>query len=67
MDILTYALARKIGKPSDAQVATALDDYLDQHPEATLQDGSVTQAKLNSSLYATDAQIAAIVSKIKGV
>lgn len=66
MDIVTYALARKIGKPSDAQVATALDNYLDQHPEATLQDGSVTQAKLNSGLYATDAQIAAIVSKIKG-
>lgn len=67
MDILTYALARKIGKTSDSQVATALDSYLEQHPEATLQDGSVTQAKLNSSLYATDAQIAAIVSKIKGV
>ena len=66
MDILTYALARKIGRPTDAQVATALDTYLDQHPEATLQDGSVTQAKLNSGLYATDAQIAAIVSKIKG-
>lgn len=66
MDILTYALARKIGKPSDAQVATALDDYLEQHPEATLQDGSVTQAKLNSGIYATGAQIAAIVSKIKG-
>ena len=66
MDIVTYALARKIGKPSDAQVATALDNYLDQHPEATLQDGSVTQAKLNSGLYATDGQIAAIVSKIKG-
>lgn len=67
MDILTYALAKKMGRPTDAQVATALDSYLEQHPEATLQDGSVTQAKLNSSLYATDAQIAAIVSKIKGV
>lgn len=45
MDIITYALAKKVGKPSDSQVAEALDDYMTDHPEAALQDGAVTQSK----------------------
>jgi hypothetical protein len=66
MDIITYALAKKVGKPSDSQVAEALDDYMTDHPEAALQDGVVTQAKLNNGVYATDAQISAMTQKIKG-
>lgn len=37
---------------SDPEVITqAVDDYLDEHPEAMLQDGSVTLPKLNSGMY----------------
>lgn len=55
MDILTYgALLNKFkdNKPTDAQVAQAVDDYLDDHPEATttVQDGAITYAKLDSNL-----------------
>ena len=58
MDILTYgALLNKVkdNKPTDAQVAQAVDDYLDDHPEATttVQDGAITYAKLDSNLKAT--------------
>jgi hypothetical protein len=66
MDIITYALAKKVGKPSDSQVAEALDGYMTEHPEAALQDGAVTQEKLNNGVYATDAQISAMTQKIKG-
>lgn len=41
------------GDPAtDEQVAEAVDDWLTAHPEATttVQDGSITKAKLNSSL-----------------
>jgi hypothetical protein len=52
MDIITYALAKKIGSPSEAQIESAVDNYLDAHPEATttVQDGSITKAKLNAEL-----------------
>lgn len=37
---------------SDPEVITqAVDGYLDEHPEAMLQDGSVTLPKLNSGMY----------------
>ena len=37
-----------VGTPSDAQVETAVDGWLDEHPEATttVQDGSITREKL---------------------
>lgn len=40
------------GLPTDAQTAAALSDWLNDHPEAvtTVQDGSITEAKLNSAL-----------------
>lgn len=36
--------------PSDAQVASALETYLNAHPEAMLKDGSVSISKLDSEL-----------------
>lgn len=40
------------GKPDPADITAAVDDWLDDHPEATttVQDGSITKAKLDSSL-----------------
>lgn len=41
-----------VGLPTDAQTADAVSAWLDEHPEATttVQDGSITKAKLNASL-----------------
>lgn len=41
-----------VGAPTDAQAAAAIAAWLNDHPEATttVQDGSITEAKLNSSL-----------------
>ena len=41
------------GGPTDAQVSSAVDTWLTEHPEATttVQDGSVTDAKLSDNLY----------------
>ncbi len=37
-----------VGNPTDAQVETAVNEWLNDHPEATttVQDGSITEAKL---------------------
>ena len=47
------ALMKK-NKPTDAQVESAVSDWLDDHPEATttVEDGSITYAKLASALAA---------------
>ena len=41
-----------VASPSDAQVGEAVSDWLEAHPEATttVQDGSITKAKLDSTL-----------------
>ena len=41
-----------VGLPTDAQTAAAVSDWLDDHPEATttVEDGSVTLAKLHSGV-----------------
>lgn len=48
------ALIKK-NKPTDAQVESAVSDWLDDHPEATttVQDGSITKAKLDENLQGT--------------
>ena len=40
------------GLPTDEQTATAVSDWLDDHPEATttVQDGAITRAKLDADL-----------------
>lgn len=71
MDILTYgALLGKVkdNKPTDAQVAQAVDDYLDDHPEATttVQDGAITYAKLDSNLKDNIDDVADLKSALDG-
>lgn len=54
MDPVTYgALSKKMADP--AKIATAVENWLDDHPEATttVQDGSITKAKLDSNLSQT--------------
>ena len=48
------ALIKK-NKPTDEQIESAVSDWLDDHPEATttVQDGSITKAKLDSNLQGT--------------
>lgn len=62
---LTAALAKAFGKPTDEQITTAVDAWLDDHPEATttVEDGAITEAKLNSSLQGTLGEF----ENIKGV
>ena len=53
---LMAALAGAMTKaPSTAQGTAAVDDWLEDHPEATttVQDGAITKAKLNASLQGT--------------
>lgn len=42
------------GLPTDEQTQAAIDNWMNDHPEAstTVQDGSITKAKLNASLKA---------------
>lgn len=46
---------KSVASPTDAQVDAAVDDWLDEHPEATttVQDGDITYAKLDSNLKGT--------------
>ena len=55
-----------IGQPTDAQTAQAIADWLDDHPEATttVEDGSITRAKLDSSLQETVDDVAELKSQI---
>ena len=57
------ALKTLIGQPTDEQVTTAVDAWLDEHPEATttVQDNSITSTELNSSVALTQADLAAIL------
>lgn len=69
MDILTYgALLNKVkeAKPTDEQVAQAVEGWLDDHPEATttVQDGSITHAKLDSDLQDAVDEIPNLKSQI---
>lgn len=45
-------LIKALAKPDQAMVTEAVNDWLDDHPEATttVQDGSITKAKLNTAL-----------------
>lgn len=58
------AASALVKPPTDAQVATAVSDWLDDHPEATttVEDGSITEAKLDSNLQGTVADVTALKS-----
>lgn len=73
MDITTLGVAlsyaKNVAKPTDEQITTAVDAWLDDHPEATttVEDGSITRAKLNSSLQETVDGASEIVSEMPEV
>lgn len=48
MDMIAIAIAKK-NKPTPEQVESAVNTWLDDHPEATttVEDGSITMAKLD--------------------
>ena len=51
----TLGAASVLARPSDSQVTTAVNAWLEDNPEATttVQDGAISYAKLNSSLQGT--------------
>lgn len=58
-----------VGYPTDEQVATAVDEWLTEHPEATttVQDGSITLPKLANDVRAEiDTKADAIVKSASG-
>lgn len=51
-DPVTFGAAVKMAPKDPATIKASVDDWLDDHPEATttVQDGSITKQKLDSSL-----------------
>lgn len=58
--------AKALGKPSQAAIDSAVSDWLDDHPEATttVEDGSITKAKLDSNLQGTVDDVADLKSAV---
>lgn len=54
------------GKPTDAQVTSAVDAWLDDHPEATttVEDGSISEAKLDNNLKGVVADVGDLKTQI---
>lgn len=59
-------LIKGIGSPDPAVIESAVNGWLDDHPEATttVQDGSITKAKLDSNLQGTVDDVADLKSQI---
>lgn len=60
-------LIKALGQPSAADITTAVDAWLNDHPEATttVQDGSITKAKLDSNLQGTVDDVADLKSAME--
>lgn len=68
MDLLTLLMAVKLApKPLKADVIEGVADWLDDHPEATttVEDGSITEAKLASALKAKINNMSGLTDDIK--
>ena len=54
------------GTPTDEQVATTVEAWLDEHPEATttVADGAITLAKLDSNLQSKVTDLANLDSRV---
>lgn len=64
---MTVGLIKALApKPSTEDIAAAVDAWLDDHPEATttVQDGSITKAKLDSNLQGTVDDVTDLKSQI---
>ena len=59
-------LIKGLGSPDPAVIESAVSDWLDNHPEATttVQDGSITKAKLDSNLQGTVDDVADLKSQV---
>lgn len=57
------------GTPTDTQVGDAVDAWLDAHPEATttVQDGSITRAKLDADLQQKTDEVSELKSAINNI
>lgn len=62
-------LIKAMGSPSDEQVAGAVGDWLDDHPEATttVEDGAISYQKLDSSLKGSIDDVSDLKSAFEGV
>jgi len=61
-------LIKGLGSPDPAVIESAVSEWLDDHPEATttVQDGSITKAKLDNNLQETVDDVADLKSQIAG-
>ena len=48
----TIALIKALAKVDPATIEQAVSDYLDDHPEIVVEDGSITKTKLSVELQA---------------
>ena len=55
--------------PTDAQVQSAVNDWLDDHPEAstTVEDGSISYAKLDTNLKGKADEVTSLSSAINDI
>lgn len=62
-------LIKGLGSPDPAVIEGAVNDWLDDHPEATttVQDGSITKAKLDSDLQGAVDDVADLKSHIDDI
>lgn len=62
-------LIKGLGSPDPAVIESAVSDWLDDHPEATttVQDGSITKAKLDNSLQGTVDDVADLKSQVNAL
>lgn len=62
-------LIKGLGSPDPAVIESAVDGWLDDHPEATttVQDGSITKAKLDSNLQGTVDDVADLKSAVEEI
>lgn len=63
---MAVGLIKALGSPDPAVIEGAVTDWLDDHPEATttVQDGSITKAKLDVNLQTTVDDVADLKSEI---
>lgn len=52
-EVKVIALKGDPGTPTQEQINTAVDEYMTEHPEAQIPDGSITEQKLSSDVVAT--------------
>ena len=66
MDTIAIAIAKK-NKPTQEQVDSAVNNWLDDHPEATttVQDGAITRAKLDADLQQKTDEVSELKSAIE--